>query len=445
MTVHKLAFGPGQPDAASPVPAGVLARLPIPQPAAGAADGMAALIVDDSAAQRLLLAASLARMGYRVAQAASGEEALHHCGAHHVDLILSDWMMPGLSGVEFCRAFRAMGRESYAYFILLTARTDKQAVAEGLDAGADDFLAKPVEGGELRARIRAGARILQMQRELTEKNRLVGETLARLQGVYAALDRDLEQARVLQRSLLREPYRRFACARVGLVLRASGHVGGDLVGLVPIDETRLGLYGLDVSGHGVTSALLTARLAGLFAGNTPGQNIALAPGPGGRVTGRPPDEIAAQMNALLLRELATDHYCTLVYAEIDVATGLARLVQAGHPHPIVQRANGRVELLGGGGMPVGLLPDAPFASFETRLFPGDRLFLLSDGITECPAPDGTELGDDGAADLLRPLQPLNGAPFERALIDALARHAGSGDFPDDVSCVLFTLDDYGRL
>lgn len=306
VTVHKLAFCTEQPGAApaAPVPALALA----PGPASLTAGRLAALIVDDSAAQRRLLAASLARMGYRVTQAASGEDALRYCGAHHVDLILSDWMMPGLSGIDFCRAFRALPRESYAYFILLTARTDKQAVAEGLDAGADDFLAKPVEGGELRARIRAGERIVQMQRELTQKNRLVGDTLARLQGVYAALDRDLEQARVLQRSLLREPYRRFACARVGLVLRASGHVGGDLVGFVPIDETRLGLYGLDVSGHGVTSALLTARLAGLFAGNTPGQNIALAPGPGGRVTGRPPDEIAAQMNALLLRELATDHY-----------------------------------------------------------------------------------------------------------------------------------------
>jgi len=428
VTVQKLAFDPGGAAASAPTGA-----------------GMAALVVDDSAAQRALLVAALGRMGYAVAQAASGEAALHHCETHHVDLILSDWMMPGLSGVEFCRAFRLRPQERYSYFILLTARSDKDAVAEGLDAGADDFLAKPVEAAELRARIRAGERILQMQRELTDKNRLIGDTLARLQGVYQSLDRDLEQARLLQQSLLREPHRRFATARVGLLLRPSGHVGGDLVGFFAIDATRVGLFGLDVSGHGVTSALLTARLAGLFSGNTPGQNIALAYRPDGRITGRAPHDIAAHMNDVLLREIATDHYCTLAYADVDVATGAVHLVQAGHPHPIVQRANGRVEVLGRGGLPVGLLSDARFASFETRLFPGDRLFLVSDGITECPAPDGAELGDDGAAELLRPFQALNGADFDTAVIDALARHAGTSDFRDDVSCVCFTMEDYGAL
>ncbi len=406
---------------------------------------LAALVVDDSPAQRTLLAAALGRMGYRVAQAGSGQEALDHCAHHAVDLILSDWMMPGLSGVEFCRAFRALQRDSYSYFILLTSRSDKEAVAEGLDAGADDFLAKPVEAAELRARIRAGERILAMQRELTEKNRLVVETLARLKRVYAGLDRDLEQARLLQRSLLRDPHRRLPTARVGLLLRPSGHVGGDLVGSFPIDDRRIGLFGLDVSGHGVTSALLTARLAGLFSGSTPGQNIALVTRADGSLAARPPHEVAAQMNDILLREIATDHYCTLAYAEVDLATGATRLVQAGHPHPFIQRANGRVETLGNGGLPVGLLEDARFAGFNTRLFPGDRLLLVSDGITECPAPDGTELGEDGAADLLRPLQHLHDAAFEDAVIAGLARHAGTFDFPDDVSCLVFTLEDYGRL
>jgi sigma-B regulation protein RsbU (phosphoserine phosphatase) len=406
---------------------------------------LSALVVDDSAAQRALVAASLARMGYTVAQAGSGEDALDHCAVHHVDLILSDWMMPGLSGIDFCRRFRSFERESYCYFILLTSHTDKEAVAEGLDAGADDFLSKPFEAAELRARIRAGERIIQMQRELTAKNRLVGDTLARLQGIYDSLDRDLAQARLLQQSLLREPHHRFATSQVSLMLRPSGHVGGDLVGFFPIDDRRVGLFGLDVSGHGVTSALLTARIAGLFSGNMPGQNIALSLASDGAVCGRAPANIAAQMNDLLLREIATDHYCTLCYAELDVATGAARLVQAGHPHPMIQRANGRVEVLGCGGLPVGLVPDARYATFETRLFPGDRLFIVSDGITECPALDGTELGEDGTASLLQPLQPLQGARFEEAMIAALGHHAGTADFRDDVSCLLFTLEDYGCL
>jgi sigma-B regulation protein RsbU (phosphoserine phosphatase) len=112
---------------------------------------------------------------------------------------------------------------------------------------------------------------------------------------------------------------------------------------------------------------------------------------------------------------------------------------------MIQRANGRVEVLGSGGLPVGLVADAQYTTFETRLFPGDRLFVVSDGITECAAPDGTELGEDGTANLLRPLQALQGGAFETAIIGALAHHAGSHDFRDDVSCLLFTLEDYGRL
>ena len=107
------------------------------------------------------------------------------------DLVMSDWMMPGLSGLEFCRAFREMPRETYGYFILLTSKSDKTEVALGLDAGADDFLTKPVNAAELRARIAAGARILQMERELTEKNRLIKSTLDELQALYDSLDSDL--------------------------------------------------------------------------------------------------------------------------------------------------------------------------------------------------------------------------------------------------------------
>ncbi|MFN3294596.1 MAG: PleD family two-component system response regulator [Gemmobacter sp.] len=137
-----------------------------------------ALVVDDSRAQRLLLRVALARWGYDVTEAASADAALDLCRSTAFDIVLSDWVMPGLSGPEFCRAFRALPREGYGYFILLTSKSDKDEVAEGLDAGADDFLSKPVDPGELRARMQAGERLLSMQRELQDKNRLLGAALA---------------------------------------------------------------------------------------------------------------------------------------------------------------------------------------------------------------------------------------------------------------------------
>jgi sigma-B regulation protein RsbU (phosphoserine phosphatase) len=123
-----------------------------------------ALIVDDSRLQRRILAALLKRRGFEIMEAESGEEALEICATFKPELVLSDWMMPGMTGLEFCKEFRALPTESYGYFILLTSKSEKDDIAEGLDAGADDFLTKPVNADELRARIAAGERIVGMQK-----------------------------------------------------------------------------------------------------------------------------------------------------------------------------------------------------------------------------------------------------------------------------------------
>ncbi|KDB02663.1 chemotaxis protein CheY [Defluviimonas sp. 20V17] len=396
------------------------------------------LVVDDSRAQRRLVSAALLRLGYQVAEAGSGAEALEFCRAHPVDLVVSDWMMPGMDGLSFCRAFRALKRDSYGYFILLTSKSDKHDVALGLDAGADDFLAKPVNPDELRARVAAGERIVRMERELTEKNRVIGSALSEIRSLYDSLDRELIEARKLQQSLVRERHRDFGAAEVSLLLRPSGHVGGDLVGCFPIGAQRIGLYAIDVSGHGVTSALMTARLAGLFSAATPDQNIALrAEGPGH--SARSPAEVAAALNRLLLDEMKTDQYLTLLYAEVDLTTGRTALVQAGHPHPAVQHADGRIEFLGNGGLPVGLIPNARYQDVTVLLRPGDRLILMSDGITECEDPAGAQLAEAGVARILTANRQLCGPTLLEAMMWDLNSFSGGSDFRDDVSGVLLEL------
>jgi len=176
------------------------------------------LVVDDSKAQRKILQMQLTRWGYQVTEAASGDEALTLCRAQDFDIVLSDWMMPGMTGLEFCKAFRALPRDGYGYFILLTSKSEKTEIADGLENGADDFLTKPVNADELRARLRAGERILGMQDELVEKNRLIGSTLAELQKLYDSLDRDLIEARKLQQTLVRDRLRDFGAGKAALML-----------------------------------------------------------------------------------------------------------------------------------------------------------------------------------------------------------------------------------
>lgn len=401
------------------------------------AAGLRILIVDDSRLQRHILSKTLSNWGFEISQAADGQEALTQCANRMPDLIISDWMMPGMSGIDFCRALRQMPHDRYTYFVLLTSKSEKAEVARGLDSGADDFLTKPVDPSELRARITAGQRIVQMQQELAAKNALVSDTLRELQRVYDLLDQDLLEAKKLQQSLVRERQRDFGQGHLALMLRSAGHVGGDLVGFFPVSETELGLFAIDVSGHGISSALMTARLAGYLSAMVPEQNIALRRQKDGSYASIPPEQAIATLNDLVLNEMETEQYFTLILAFVDLPTGRVRLAQAGHPHPVVQRSDGTILQQGPGGFPVGLLQGVVFTPFELTLGPGDRLLLLSDGVTECPNAEGQMLGEAGLADMLARLSTTGGKALLDAMVWELSDFAGTDSFPDDVSGILF--------
>lgn len=169
--------------------------LPAPGPLdlpEGGASGEEILIADDDASMRALLSRHLRRWGYEVLVAPDGVQALRAlCRDPRPRLAILDWEMPELDGLQLCRRIRATPALRNSYVLLLTARGSKEDVVAGLEAGADDYLVKPFAPEELRARLRAGARILRLQHALHEERR-------RLAARVSELEAALEHVRMLQ-------------------------------------------------------------------------------------------------------------------------------------------------------------------------------------------------------------------------------------------------------
>src|SRR5258708_7250089 len=131
---------------------------------------MHGLAAEDNPVFLSMLRTLLTKWGYRAVMARDGNEAWHVLEWEEAPrLAVLDWMMPGVDGVEICRRLRSLNREPYIYILLLTARTESQDLIEGMDAGADDYLTKPFNAHELRVRLRAGRRILDLQDALREQ------------------------------------------------------------------------------------------------------------------------------------------------------------------------------------------------------------------------------------------------------------------------------------
>jgi sigma-B regulation protein RsbU (phosphoserine phosphatase) len=392
------------------------------------------LVVDDSSSYRRLLSSALKRRGYDVCEAADGTEALAALAEDtSVRMVVSDWEMPRTDGPELCRAVRAHDFGRYIYFILVTARDTSEDLVIGMEAGADDFLTKPVDQTELVVRMRAGERVIRLEQSLEERNR-------RLNAAYDLIKEDLRAAAKMQRTLLPGSESLSAGGMHGQwMFLPSAFVSGDTLNFFSLNARTIGFYNIDVSGHGVPAAMLSVTLSRLLAQERGGGGLLMRePNPDGGFLPSKPHTVVAGLNELFQMTAEDTTYFTLVYGTVDTVTGEGLLTQAGHTNPVLVSAGGRERIVGEGGFPVGMMPDAQFASIPFSLAAGDRLYLYSDGITECSCPSGAMYGEDRlfaffrAADAV-PLDEVT-AELERSLRDW--RGADIENFEDDVSLLV---------
>lgn len=389
---------------------------------------MKILVIDDAADARLYVSLLLRRWGYEVLEAEDGHAGLDLLLVQDIRLVICDWMMPGMSGPELCRAVRTADLGHYTYIILLTGRSDSADLVEGLNAGADDFVTKPFDAQVLRARLRVGERILALEQRLGEQNRDLLESRNRLAQAYDQIQADLATAARIQRQLLPTSDQAANPFRAHWLFLPAAQVSGDSFNFFKLSPDLVGFYHLDISGHGIPAALLSVSLSrSLLPGGGPGTAMA---------DFFDPATFLADLNRQLTsRDGEVENYATIAYGTLEKHTGRVRLALAGHPYPLVLRQSGRIDTLHQGGLPVGMFPVVDYQAQEVQLAPGDKLALYSDGVTECRNRQGEAFGE---AQLRASLgfAAQTGLSLTAVLDERLRDWRGPRDFEDDISLLL---------
>lgn len=149
---------------------------------------MKILIAEDDLVSRRMLEAILVKWNYEVISTSDGLEAWNALQTENPPpLAILDWMMPGMNGIEFCRKLRQIQTHTPVYVILLTSKGQQEDVIEGLEAGANDYIRKPFDRGELRARIQVGERVVELQLALADRVRVLEEALNKIETLHGLL------------------------------------------------------------------------------------------------------------------------------------------------------------------------------------------------------------------------------------------------------------------
>lgn len=391
---------------------------------------MSILVVDDAPDNLMLLEAILETEGFsHIFLASSAQEAYEYIGIvkseknSDVDLILMDIMMPDITGIEAIREIRQHAEYQDIPILVVSARSETQDLVEAFEAGAVDYLTKPINELELLARIRSMLRLksetdhrkfheseLEMlASELEEKNQ-------ELSSILEELRQDLEAAGNMQRSLL--PDKRISVPGVNFswYYEPCENIGGDLLNIVPLDNETAAMFILDVSGHGIQSAMLAVTVHRMLSAWEGANSILRLPDG----APRPPSAVANELNSEFMLHKNNFQYFTMIYGLIDLKKKILTCCRAGHTPLLIQKKDGAIVVHAEGNVPIGLSEEFIYNQFSLQLEPGDRVIMYSDGITEARRGDKKEFfGDERFHALLRQTRELQVEQAVQAVVGDL--------------------------
>ncbi|MBL7251088.1 SpoIIE family protein phosphatase [Alloalcanivorax sp. C16-2] len=333
-----------------------------------ASEPLKLLLVEDTDSERFYLSELLNQQGFQVTECRDGEQALAWFDDCQPDIVVSDWRMPGMSGLDLCRLLKQ--KERPPYVLMLTANSDTANLIQGIESGADDYLGKPFLPAVLKVRLLAARRQVCLNRRLRTQYDALRESLRSEYNLRNQLLEDLQNAASLQRALLpAKGFRHQGWSGLHHFASAS-HLAGDLFNVFPVDENHLGFFIADISGHG-TAAALQAFALGLRLGPA-------------HVDWRKqaPSEILSVVNRQFTDPGQGGQFATVQVGRIDCRSGDLVIANAAHPRPLLWRSDGCKQLDLEGGLPLGIEPEFTYQDHHLRLEPGDRLLLVTDGTYE---------------------------------------------------------------
>lgn len=388
------------------------------------------LVVDDSASARATLREFLAESGFDAATAADGLEALRFLSTYGPDLVLLDIGMPSMDGWEVLRRIRETHAASALPVIMVTGLDSGDDVARALRDGANDYVTKPIDLVAAVARIEtqlalkhAIARSAALQCDLEKQNRALAEANARMH-------RDLQAAAHVQQSLLPHSLPAIPGASFAWSFRPCDELGGDFLNIIPLSDSHVVFYIIDVSGHGVPAALLAVTLS-RFLSPAGADSLVHRVNAAGVSQPRAPAAVAQELNSRFLNSIDAEQFFTLLYGVLDVRTRVVTLVSAGHPGPVLLRGGDAIDLTRPC-IPIGQDAEAEFSEREIALRAGDRLVLYSDGVIEARNDSGSAFGIEGVLTTLRESRHATLTEGLEAIVARAEKWLGR-PFDDDVS------------
>ena len=370
------------------------------------------LIVDDARANLDILVEGL-KGDHKLSLALNGETALQAVARNPPDLVLLDIVMPGLDGYEVCRRMREMPETAEVPIMFLSSLEEVKDKTRGFEVGANDYLTKPFEMLEVKARVRS---LLKAK----AYNDAVKEQLAA----------DLRVARKIQMGMLPQDFSKFERAHqvhFGAVLEPAREVGGDLYGVCSAGPERLMIFLGDVSGKGIPASMFMVRAVSLV-----------------RLLAREiaePERILSRLNDELSADNPSCMFVTFLCAVFEPASGRLILANGGHCHPVLLSPGEAPRWLQGKlGTALGLEEGMPFEQMAVTLRPGDAVVFYTDGVTEAFNPARQLYGNER---LLAEAGSLNGLSAEATSAGLLAKvraFAGTEPQSDDIAILTFKVD-----